>query len=249
MQKDTVDTGLLALFSLVTQSMPTEVAKERDGDRQTNKLCDKHRGNACTCATIVAGIPVPQFHQTTLLPVGLEEGVTGVLGTTGDWDVTLPICHTMNSTALKQVLDSIKVIFEGCVAFWTGLSVDLQASHHVVFKQCVNLSTVEQEHTGHGQLHQHQDEQQDEKTDEHAAVLLHASQHSQITHAGNDGTGDHQSVGGVDGPEGGHEGGKIGVNHLELPQPHDKCTAQPAQEVESYHHRFQAVDTGAIHPS
>lgn len=25
------------------------------------------------------------------------------------------------------------------------------------------LSTVEQEHTGHGQLHQHQDEQQDEK--------------------------------------------------------------------------------------
>lgn len=63
-------------------------------------------------------------------------------------------------------------------------------------------------------------------TDEHAAVLLHASQHSQITHAGNDGTGDHQSVGGVDGPEGGHEGGKIGVNHLELPQPHHKCTAQ-----------------------
>lgn len=40
---------------------------------------------------------------------------------------------------IYQVLDSIKVIFNGLVAFWTGLSVDLQASHQVFLKVCVNL--------------------------------------------------------------------------------------------------------------
>lgn len=151
------------------------MAKERDGDRQTNKLYDKHCDNTCACAKKISGKPVSQFHETTLFPVGVEEGVTGVLDTTGDWDITIPVLHTMNSTAPKQMLDSIKVIFDGLVAFWTRLSVDLQALHQVFLKVCVNLSAVDQEHTGHGQLHQHQNEQQDEKTDEHAAVLPHAS--------------------------------------------------------------------------
>ena len=63
-------------------------------------------------------------------------------------------------------------------------------------------------------------------TDEHAAVLLHASQYSQETHTGNNGTGDHQSVGRVDGPKGGDEGGELGVHHLELPKCHHERSAQ-----------------------
>lgn len=135
--------SFVGLFSLVAQSMSTQVAKERDGDRQTNKLYDKHCDNTCTCAEIVSGKPVSQFQKTTLLPVGVREAVTGVLATTGDWHITLPVCHAMNSTAPKQVLDSIKVLFNGLVAFWTRLSVDLQASHQVILKVCVNLSAVD----------------------------------------------------------------------------------------------------------
>ena len=63
-------------------------------------------------------------------------------------------------------------------------------------------------------------------TDEHAAVLLHASQHSHITHTGNNGAGDHQSVGGVDGPEGSDEGSELGVYHLKYPERHHKRTTQ-----------------------
>lgn len=63
-------------------------------------------------------------------------------------------------------------------------------------------------------------------SDEHAAVLPHASQHSQVTHTGDDGTGDHQSVGGVDGQEGSDEGGELGVYQLELSERHHKRSAQ-----------------------
>lgn len=62
-------------------------------------------------------------------------------------------------------------------------------------------------------------------SDEHAAVLPHAAQHSQVTHTGNNRTCDHQSVGRVDGPEGGDEGGELRVDHLELPERHNKRTA------------------------
>lgn len=46
---------------------------------------------------------VQSFRWTinNLLPVGLREVVAGVLGTTGDWDVPLPVSHTMNATAPK----------------------------------------------------------------------------------------------------------------------------------------------------
>lgn len=40
---------------------------------------------------------------------------------------------------IYQVLDSIKVFFNGRVAVWTGLSVDLQTSHQVFLEVCVNL--------------------------------------------------------------------------------------------------------------
>lgn len=63
-------------------------------------------------------------------------------------------------------------------------------------------------------------------SDEHAAVLPHASQHSQITHTGNNGASDNQSVGGVDGPEAGDEGGKLGVHHLKYSKAHHECTTQ-----------------------
>lgn len=45
--------------------------------------------------------------------------------------------------------------------------------------------------------------QREAKTDcdEHAAVLLQAPKDAQVTHTGDDGSSDHQSVGGVDGPE------------------------------------------------
>ena len=65
--------------------------------------------------------------------------------------------------------------------------------------------------------------------DEHAAVLLHASQHPYITHTHNDGASNHQSVGGVDGPEGRDEVGKPGVHGLEYPKPEHKATTQLQQ--------------------
>lgn len=236
-------------FLLVTQSLSTEVANKRDGDRQTNKLYDKHCDDSCPCAEVVSGKPVPQFHKTTLFPVGLGEVVAGVLNTAGDWNIPTPVCHTMNSTATEQVLNSIKVFLNGLIPIWTGISVDLQASHQISLKVCVNLSAVNQEHTGHGQLHQHQNEQQDKERNEHAAVLPHASQHSHITHTGDDGAGDHQGVGGVDGPEGGDERGELGVHHLELTEGHHEGTTQPAEEVERHYQTLEAAHTGAIHPS
>lgn len=170
------------------------------------------------------GKPVPQFHQTTLFPVGLVGNVTGIFNTAGDGDIPFPVGLTMNSTAFKQVLDSIKVI-SNVLVLWTT-SVDLQAAHQVLLKVCANLSALDKEHTGHGQLHQHQDEQQNVKSNQHAAILLHASQHSQITHTGDDGTGGDQGIGGVDGPEAGDERRKPGVHHLELPQCHHEGTTQ-----------------------
>lgn len=40
---------------------------------------------------------------------------------------------------MYQVLDRIKVVFNGLVAFWSGLFVDLQASRQVFLKVSVNL--------------------------------------------------------------------------------------------------------------
>lgn len=151
------------------------MAKECDCDGKANELYDKHCDNTCPCTNKISGKPVSQFRKTTLLPVGVGEGITGVLDTTGDWDTTIPVCHTTNSTAPKQMLDSIKVLLNGHVVLWTGLSVDLQALHQVFLEVCVDLSAVDKEHTGHCQLHQHQNKQQDKKTDEHAAVLPHAT--------------------------------------------------------------------------
>lgn len=61
-------------------------------------------------------------------------------------------------------------------------------------------------------------------SDEQAAVLLHPSQHAQVTHTRHDGTGDHQSVGGEDGPEAGDEGGKPGVHRHEDSKANDERT-------------------------
>ena len=40
---------------------------------------------------------------------------------------------------IYQVLDSIKVFFNGLIAVWTGVSVGLQTSHQVRLEVCVNL--------------------------------------------------------------------------------------------------------------
>ena len=47
--------------------------------------------------------------------------------------------HQAERVINYQVLDCIKVIFNGLVAFFTGLSVDLQAVHQVPLKVCVDL--------------------------------------------------------------------------------------------------------------
>lgn len=121
------------------------------------------------------------------------------------------------------------------------------------WKNFAYLPAEDQENDGHGQLDQHQDEQQDKKlqliwnisnvfttcnltcylytepnpyTDEHASILSQATQKSKVTHACGNGTGHHKSVGRVDGPEWGADGSELGVDHLKFPKCHHKCTTQ-----------------------
>lgn len=218
--------------------MSTEVAEERDGDTQANKLYDKHCYNTSASALIIPRKPVPQFHQATLLPVAVDKDVTGVSGTAGDWDVIPPILQAMDSTALKHMLDIVKVVLNGLVSILTGASVNLQAYHQIVLNVSINLPAEDQKNDGHGQLDQHQDEQQDKKTDEHASILSQATQKSKVTHACGNGSCHHKSVGREDGPEWGADGGEPGVDHLKFPKCHHKCTAQPTKEVKIYHSGF-----------
>lgn len=123
----------------------------------------------------------------------------------------------MDSTAPKQMLDSVKVLFNGLVSIRTGASVDIQAYHQIALHVSINLSAEDQKNDGHGQLDEHQDEQQDEKSDEHASILSHAAQKSKVAHHCANGTCDHKSVCRENGPERRADGSKLWVDHLKLP--------------------------------
>lgn len=84
--------------------------------------------------------------------------------------------------------------------------------------------------------------------DQHAAVLLHAPQNSQVAHTGDDGAGHDQRVGGVDRPEGGDEGGEPGVHHLELPEGHHEGSTQlQDQETQQVRRHDAFRDLSFIH--